>query len=248
MELKDKVALISGGGTGIGRSIALALAGEGVHICFNHPSEEPEIPDTLRELGSLGVRGKCYLADVTDERAVQGLVESVLEDFGRIDILANSAGVTKFIPHENLEEMTGELFDRILRVNIEGVFFMFRACAGEIRKNEGCVINIGSTAGFTGRGSCIAYAASKAAVINMTKSFARVLAPEARANCICPGVVRTRFIKGQEEFEERYREATPLKKLGTPEDVADAAMSFIKYGDHVTGQFLTVDGGESINY
>lgn len=248
MELKNKVALISGGGTGIGKSIAAALAKEGVHICFNHPVEEPEIPDTLRELQGLGVGCKCFLADVTDDRAVRKLAEDVISEFGRIDILANCAGVTRFIPHERLDEMSEEWFDRIMKVNVEGVFFMFRACAEEIKKNGGCVINIGSTAGFTGRGSCIAYAASKAAVINMTKSFARILAPTARANCICPGVIQTRFIKGQEQFQAQYREATPLKKLGTAADVADAAMSFLRYGDHVTGQAITVDGGETIHY
>ena len=244
--LEGKTALITGGGTGIGRSVALRLAREGVNIAINYSRSEKEALETQSEVEALGVRGIICKADVANDEEVRGMVSRTIEELGRLDILVNNAGITYFVNHADLEGLKEEHWDRIMGVNVKGMFFCCRAAFKELKKRKGCIINITSVAGLTGLGSSIAYAASKAAAISLTKSLARVMAPEMRVNGIAPGIVKTRWVAGQEEHITRYAGATPLGRVAGPEDVAEVAYALIAHSGFVTGQIIVVDGGAFI--
>jgi len=232
--LKGKVALITGSATGIGKAAALRLAKEGVHITVNYSKSEKE---------ALGVKCLLVQATVSDDSQVRAMVQQTIETFGRLDLLVNNAGVTNFVQHDDLEGLKEEYWDRVMDVNVKGMFFCCRAAAPELKKQRGCIVNITSVAGITGLGSSIAYAASKAAAISLTKSLARVMAPEVRVNSIAPGIVQTRWVAGQEDHVSRLAEGTPLGRVATAEDVADVVYSVVAHSHFVTGETIKVDGG-----
>jgi len=244
--LEGKTALITGGATGIGRSIALRLAQEGVNIAINYSRSQEDALKTRAEIEDRGVKGFIHKADVADDEQVRGMVSKTIEDSGRLDILVNSAGVTYYVDQDDLEGLKEEHWDHIMGVNVKGIFHSCRAAAIELKKQRGCIVNITSVAGFTGLGSSIAYAASKAAAISVTKSLARVMAPEVRVNGIAPGIVLTRWVAGQEKHVKRYADGTPLGRIAGPEDVAEVAYSIIAHAGFVTGQIVVVDGGAFI--
>lgn len=241
--LKGKVALITGAATGIGRATALRLAREGVHVTINYSRSEQEARVTQAEVETHGVQSLLYQADVSNDEAVRLIVKETIQTFGRLDILINNAGVTDFVDHRDLEGLKEEYWDRVMNVNVKGMFHCCRAAADELRKQKGCIINITSIAGMTGLGSSIAYAASKAAAISVTKSLARVMAPDVRVNSISPGIVQTRWVEGQEEHIHRLAEGTPLGRIASPEDVSEVAYSLLAHSHFVTGQNIVVDGG-----
>lgn len=241
--LKGKVALITGSATGIGRAIALRLAREGVHVAINYSRSEQEARETQEAVEAHGVKSLLCKADVSDDADVRLMVEETIRAFGRLDFLINNAGVTNFVEHRDLEGLKEEYWDRVMDVNVKGMFQCCRAAAEELRKQKGCIINITSIAGMTGLGSSIAYAASKAAAISVTKSLARVMAPEVRVNSISPGIVQTRWVEGQEEHIHRLAEGTPLGRIATPDDVSEVAYSLLAHSHFVTGQNIVVDGG-----
>ena len=244
MKLKGKVALVTGGGTGIGREISLTFAREGADVAVNYSRSEREATETSQEIQQLGRDAFPIKADVSQDTEVRAMVRTVVERLGRLDILVNNAGTTVFVPHDELENLSEEMWDRILAVNLKGVFFCCRAAAEVMkRQKSGAIISISSIAGFTGQGSSIPYCASKAGVINMTKSLARVLAPHVRVNAIAPGAVETRWTEGWDDFKEHARSRTPLQRIAQPVDVADAALFLAASSDFVTGQTITVDGG-----
>jgi len=244
--LKEKTALITGGATGMGRAIALRLAKEGVDVAINYSRSEKEALETKSEAEALGVKSIICKADVADDEQVRGMVNKTIEEFGRLDILVNSAGVTYYVDQDDLEGLKDEYWDHIMGVNVKGIFHCCRAAASELTKRKGCIVNITSVGGMTGMGSSIAYAASKAAAISVNKSLARVMAPEVRVNGIAPGIVMTRWVEGREEHVKRYADGTPLKRLGQPEDVSEVAYSLIANMNFVTGQNIVVDGGAFI--
>lgn len=246
MELKGKTALITGGGTGIGRAIALILARHGVNIAINYSRSKEEALQTKVEVEALDVTCQIYQASVAQDQEVRAMVKQVVSDFGRLDILVNNAGMTRFVDHADLEGLKDEYWDEIIGVNVKGLFNTCRAAAEELKKQKGCIVNITSIAGLTGLGSSIAYAASKAAAISVNKSLARVLAPEVRVNAIAPGIVQTRWVEGQDAHIERLAAGTPLKRIAGPEDVAEIAYSLIAHASFVTGQTIVVDGGNFI--
>ena len=244
--LKEKTALITGGATGMGRAIALRLAKEGVDVAINYSRSEKEALETKSEAEALGVKSIICKADVADDEQVRGMVSKTIDEFGRLDILVNSAGVTYYVDQDDLEGLKDEHWDHIMGVNVKGIFHCCRAAAIELKKRKGCIINITSVGGMTGMGSSIAYSASKAAAISVNKSLARVMAPEVRVNGIAPGIVMTRWVEGREEHVKRYADGTPLKRLGQPEDVSEVAYSLIANMNFVTGQNIVVDGGAFI--
>jgi 3-oxoacyl-[acyl-carrier protein] reductase len=244
--LQEKIALITGGGTGIGRAIALILARSGVHIALNFSRSEEDALKTCREIKELGVRCMTYQADVAQDAEVRLMVSQVVADFGKLDILVNNAGMTHFVEHTDLEGMKEEYWDDVMGVNVKGMFFCCRAAAPELKKSRGCIVNIASIAGLTGLGSSIAYAASKAAGISVTKSLARVLAPEVRVNAVAPGIVQTRWVEGKEDHIARLATGTPLGRVAGPEDIAEVVFSLIAQAGFVTGQTIVVDGGNFI--
>lgn len=244
--LQGKTVLITGGGTGIGRAIALLLARKGVNIAINYSRSEAEALETQKDVQAMEVSCRIYQANVARDEEVRTMVGQVISDFGKLDILVNCAGTTKFVDHSDLEGLKDEYWDEIFGVNVKGVFNTCRAAADELRKQKGCIVNIASIAGLTGLGSSIAYSASKAAAISVNKSLARVLAPEVRVNAVAPGIVTTRWVEGQDDHIERLAAGTPLQRVATPEDVAEVAYSLIAHAGFVTGQTIVVDGGNFI--
>ena len=246
MNLQGKVALITGGGTGIGREIALSFAREGAGVAVNYSRSEKEAMATAEEIRGLGVSASAIKADVSQDAQVREMVDTVAQDFGRLDILVNSAGTTTFVEPDDLEGLTEGIWDRILAINLKGTFFCCRAAAPVMKSHDGGnIINISSIAGTTGVGSSMAYSASKAGVICLTKSLARTLAPEILVNTIAPGFVDTRWTANWPEFKKMHEEATPMKRVATTEDIAEAAL-FLVHSDFVTGQVIIVDGGKSM--
>lgn len=244
--LQGKTALITGGGTGIGRAIALLLARKGVNIAINYSRSEEDALQTQKEVSEHGVTCHIYQASVARDEEVREMVKQVIADFGQLDILVNNAGTTRFVDHSDLEGLKDEYWDEIFGVNVKGLFNTCRAAADELRKQKGCIVNVASIAGMTGLGSSIAYSASKAAAISINKSLARVLAPEVRVNAVAPGIVQTRWVEGQDAHIERLAAGTPLKRVAGPEDVAEVVYSLIAHAGFVTGQTLVVDGGNFI--
>jgi 3-oxoacyl-[acyl-carrier protein] reductase len=241
----EKVILITGGGTGIGRETALRFAREGVHAAINYSRSVTEAEQTREDVESLGARGFCVKANVANDREVRDMVDAVIQEFGRIDILVNSAGTTDFVRHADLEGLKDEFWDRAFNVNVKGLFHSCRAVAGELRKRKGCIINITSLGGMTGLGSSIAYAASKAAAISVTRSLARVMAPEVRVNSLAPGIVLTRWVDGHQDHIDRGG-GIPLERHATPQDVAETAWGVWANCPFITGQNIVIDGGRFI--
>ena len=241
--LHDKAALITGGGTGIGRAIALRLAAAGAAVSLNYSRSRDEAQETADEIAAAGGTARICQADVADDAQVRAMVEEAAQVHGRLDILVNSAGVTNFVPQDDLEGLKEEYWDRALGVNVKGMFFSCRAAAPHLKARGGCIVNVTSVAGLTAQGSSIAYAASKAAAISLTKSLARVLAPEVRVNSIAPGIVMTRWVAGHEDHVERLAAGPPQGRAATPEDVAEVAFANITQAGFVTGQNLVIDGG-----
>ena len=244
--LTGKVALVTGGGTGIGRATSLLFAQEGADVAVNFSRSESDAEDTVSEMQQLGSKGIAVCADISNDASVRSMVKEVVKMLGRLDILVNNAGTTQFVPTTDLEGMTEELWDRILGVNVKGTFFCSRAAIGAMRVyNGGQIVNVSSDSAFTGQGSSIAYTASKAAIINMTRALAISQAPEIRVNAVAPGVTETRWIQGIEPFADAYRRKNPLQRLARPEDVAEAIFGLV-VNDFITGQTLVVDGGRTL--
>ena len=243
MDIKGKTALITGGNTGMGRAIALDLAKHGANICIGFFDFEDEAAKAIEEIKSLGVDGKAYRVDITKEEQVADMINNVEKDFGSLEVLVNCAGITFVVPHADLYGMKAEYFDKIFNVNIKGTFFVCREAKRLLDKNGGVIVNITSTAGLNGLGSSIAYAASKAGEINMTRSLARVFAPKVRVVSVAPGLVKTEFSKGLSGNYEKIAQETCLKRLATPEEVAEVVGSLV-YGNNIlTGITVAADAG-----
>lgn len=243
LSIEGKVAVITGGGTGIGKSTSLRLSQKGAVVVINYSRSKTEAEETLAEIVSLGGQGLIIQADVAKDHEVRKMMESVAERYGHIDILVNNAGVTDFVAYSDLEGLTDQIWDRAFSVNVKGTFYCCRAAAPYLKKSKGCIINTASIAGVTGIGSSIAYAASKSAIITMTKSLARTLAPEVRVNSISPGIVLTRWVAGQDAHIDRLSKGTPLGRPCNPEDVSEVTLSIIENAGMITGQNIVIDGG-----
>ena len=249
MELQGKVAVVTGGATGMGKATALALAGKGARVVIMAlPTLEAEAKQVAAACGEAAVSFGDVTSDA-DCRAAAALAES---RFGRLDALVNNAGITKFVSHADMEALSPEDFHRIYDVNVVGGFLMTRAALPAMRRaGRGAVVNIASIAGVDGSGSSVAYSASKGAVITMTKSLARALAPEVRVNAICPGVVATEWIsrgRGQafyEEFRGKLEKVLPLRAIVPPEEVARTALFLIEQ-EMITGEAIVVDAGQRL--
>jgi 3-oxoacyl-[acyl-carrier protein] reductase len=252
MDLSGKSAIVTGSAVGVGRATALELAKRGANVVVNYSRSEKEAKETVAAVEQLGAKALLVRADVSQDQEVRAMAARAVEAFGSIDVLVNNAATTAFVNFADLEGMTEEKWDRILAVNLKGPFFCSRAVAGAMKAaGEGAIVNIASIAGIRAVGSSIAYAASKAGLINLTVALARVLAPDVRVNCVAPGFIDTRWLReglGQvfEPAKERTSEQTPLRRVSTPEDVAQVVLSLIEGADFVTGQTIVVDGGNSM--
>ena len=244
-----KVALVTGSATGIGRATAVRFAQAGMDVVVNYSRSEAEAKETLGLVESHGVRGLLHACDVGSDTAVREMLAAIDREFGRLDVLVNNAGTTFFIEHKNLEELTEDKWDKILQVNLKGVFFCVRAAVPLLRKSGGgAIVSVSSVAGISGDGSSIAYAASKGAVNTMTKSLARALGPEIRVNAVCPGPVDTRWLRAvmSEDDLQKRTAGFPMKRPAQPEDIADAIFYLVNGTSLTTGQCLVVDGGRTM--
>ena len=239
--LVDRVALVTGGGTGIGRATALALAESGAAVAVNYSRSREDAEATVDAIRGTGRAALAVQADVSRDRDAVQMVDRVIRDLGRLDILVNSAGTTKFVDHKDLDALSEELWDRIFSVNVKGAFFCIRAASRVMI--EGRIVNIGSVAGINGLGSSIPYAASKGALHTMTKSLARSLAPRITVNAIAPGLIETRWHAGRELENSRRARELPAKRIGRPEDIAQIALALAASDNFLTGQVIVVDGG-----
>jgi 3-oxoacyl-[acyl-carrier protein] reductase len=238
-----KVALITGGGTGIGRATALQLAVKGVFCVVNYSRSKQDAENTADEIISHGGSAITVCADVGDETAVRQMVDTVVDHYGRIDYLVNNAGRTVFISMDDIENLTDDHWDSIFNVNIKGTFRVMRACAEQLKKSSGAIVNVSSIASFMGRGSSIPYCVSKAGIDNLTKCFARILAPRVRVNAVAPGIVETRWVEGKEEHVRLQTAGTLLKRVCQAQDVAEVIVDLLCSAGFVTGQTVTIDGG-----
>ena len=201
--MKDKIALVTGGGTGVGRAIVLQLAKLGSAVAVNYSKSKTEAEETAAEAEKCGTRAIVVQADVADESQVQRMVEVVRQQLGPIDILVNNAAFTRFTALADLKALTQQDWNRTFAVNVNGTFYCSRAVAPMMKsRGWGRIVNISSIAAFTGQGSSIAYCASKAAVLSLTRSLARVLGPEITVNAVAPGLIDTRWIAGRERLDE----------------------------------------------
>ena len=230
----------------MGRAIAELFAKHGAKVAVNYASSRGAAEEVVAAIEKEGGTAIAVGADVSKQSDAMKLMETADHEFGRIDYLINNAGWSTRIPHAQLDDLTDEIWERTLNVNLRGVFYCVRAATPFLKKNEGSsVVNISSVASITGQGSSMAYAASKAGVVTMTKSLARALAPGIRVNVVLPGFVRTRFAGWPREAFDNAEKITPLRALATVEDVADAALFFAVSAKATTGASLVVDGGMS---
>ena len=244
--LQGRVALITGGGTGIGKATSLLFAREGADVAVNFSRSRSDAEDTVSEIRQLGSQAIAVCADISNDDAVRSMVGKVVKMLGRLDILVNNAGTTKFVLPNDLEGMTEELWDKILDVNVKGTFFCSRAAIAAMRNHDGGqIVNVSSDSAFTGRGSSIAYTASKAAIINMTLALAISQAPAIRVNAVAPGVVETRWIDKIKPLADEARRKNPLQRLACPNDIAEAILGLV-VNDFITGHTLVVNGGATL--
>ena len=252
MKVSEKIAIITGGGTGVGRATALQLAAKGCSVLLNYSRSSREAEETAEACKKLGVWAEAFQADISNEEDCLALVKRVEEKYGKLDILVNNAGTTKVVPHSNLGGLSQDDWDHILGVNVIGTFQMTRAAEKILRASGNAeVVMISSLSGLRPIGSSIAYCASKAAVNSLTQTLSKVLAPQVRVNAICPGFITGRWQKmmqgdGYEQTIQAVIDSTPLQKAADPADIADAVLGIIEGSDMLTGQILLVDGGQNI--
>jgi NAD(P)-dependent dehydrogenase (short-subunit alcohol dehydrogenase family) len=245
MEMRDKVAFVTGGSGDIGGLIARALAASGVNVAISYVGNTEGAISTVNAIQSSGRRGVAIQLDQRKPASIDKCVDEVLKEFNRLDILVNNAGWNIGIPFRELNTLTADIWDRVLETNLRGPYLLARAFAPHLQKTgAGRIVNIASLAGYAPGGSSIAYAASKAALIHLTHCLAVALAPEVTVNCVAPGLVEgTRMAERvPEESKRRARSQAVLGRTGSAQDIADQVVTFCR-AESVTGQVLVIDGG-----
>jgi 3-oxoacyl-[acyl-carrier protein] reductase len=248
MDLAGKVAFVTGGSGDIGRAIAKALAASGANIVVSYATDAGRAEATIDAVRQLGGQSLTVQLDQRDPRSIDACVAKVIGDLGRLDILINNAGWNIGIPFEALDALTADIWDRVHETNVRGPFLLARAFASELRRHKaGRIVNIASIAGLAPVGSSIAYAASKAALIHLTRCLAVALAPDVSVNCIAPGLVEgTRMAaRVPEEVKKQARAQTVLGRTGSADDIAELVVTYCR-ADSVTGQTVVVDGGSPL--
>ena len=242
--LEGKVALVTGAGRGIGKAIALRYAEEGAHVAFTDLAINEAVEQTVKEIEALGVKAKAYASNAANFDETHEVVKQVVEDFGRIDVLVNNAGITK---DGLMMRMSEAQWDAVINVNLKSAFNFIHAVTPVMAKQRsGSIINMSSVVGVSGNAGQCNYSASKAGIIGLTKSIAAELGSRGvRANVIAPGFINTDMTgKLSEELRAEWAKQIPLRRAGEGEDIAGAALFLASdLAAYVTGQVLQVDGG-----
>lgn len=243
MELRGKTAIVTGGAKRVGKAIALALAQRGAHVAITYQTSRKQALDTVDEIKDLGVEALAIQADVSKLNQVKKLVQKTLKTFGSIDILVNNAAIFNRTPFEKIKESD---WDQHMNINLKGTFL----CAHQVglqmlKQKRGKIINISDWAGMRPYKNYIPYCVSKAGVICLTQALAKTLAPHIQVNSVAPGPVLLPEDFSKEE-REKIIKGTPLKKIGTPEDIAKTVLFLIEGSDFITGATYLVDGGRYI--
>jgi len=234
----QRTALVTGSSSGIGFAIARRLHAAGWQVVTNGFRTEARGAELIDELP-----GAHYIdADVGDPADAAALVDGSLARFGRLDLLINNAGIARQIPHRDLDAVSDEFWNAIMRVNLTGTWNVTKAAVPHLREARGQIINTGSLAGFTAAGSSVPYAVSKAGVLHLTKLLAKALGPEVRVNALAPGYIDTPLTHDWQSLREYIENNAPAQRLGNPDDVADVVMGLIAM-EYVTGTFIPIDGG-----
>lgn len=235
--LQGRVALVTGAAIRIGRTLALALARAGAGVAITYRGSEGDAQKTIGEIEALGVKAFAARCDVRDPRSVEDAVSEVVKRFGQLDLLVNNAGVFETAV---LEQITVEQWDAMFETNTRGPFLMAKTAHPHLKAAHGRIINIGSLGGLHPWPTHAHYCTSKAALHMLTQTMSKAFAPEISVNCVAPGMI----VNGEvSEDYEHFAHKTPMKRNGTPEDVAAAVMFFATGPHFITGQILSVDGG-----
>jgi len=243
LPLRNQVALVTGGGRRIGRVIAVTLARAGARVVVNYHKSEREALATVRDIKAMGAEAVALRADVSNTRQVRAMFRAIERRFGRLDILVNNAGI--FFP-AHWDNLTENDWDRVLATNLKGPFFCAQAAARIMqRQKRGRIVNIASLGGLQAWSEYMHYCASKAGLIMLTRCLAKALAPHIQVNSVAPGTI---LFPGEkpDPLIQKVVERTPLKRAGRPEDIADLVLYLATRGDFITGQVLSVDGGQAI--
>ena len=258
MNFKDTVVIVTGSSSGVGAATVKMLAERGARVVINYSRSADaasQVEKECIELAGMDANVLVCQADVSEDADCVNLVQAAVDKWGRLDALVNNAGTTKFADHNDLSALTKDDFNHIYGVNVIGPYQMTRAAESALRDSgNAAIVNVASIAGVKGIGSSIAYAASKGALLTMTKSLARVLGPEIRVNAICPGFIQGEWLK-EGMGEERYAQVlamseqrAPLGRTCTAETVAETILCFVANTSIVTGESLILDGGSHLNY
>jgi 3-oxoacyl-[acyl-carrier protein] reductase len=242
--LINKNALVTGASRGIGRGIALEMAKQGANVAFTYLSSPEKAAELEKELSDLGVKAKGYKSDAADFKSAEELITAITTEFGSLEIVINNAGITR---DNLLMRMTEEQFDEVIKTNLKSVFNITKACQKPmLRQRNGSIINISSVVGVKGNAGQANYAASKSGMIGFTKSVALELGSRnIRCNAIAPGFIETEMTGAlNEETVKQWREQIPLKRGGTPEDIAHLCVFLASdWSSYITGQTINVCGG-----
>ncbi len=248
MDSKRPVALITGAATGIGRAAAVALAAAGYDVAINYSRSESEAHETANLAQEKGAKTLVVKADVADDASVRAMVAAVEKEFGRLDALVNNAGTTTNVRPKDFEGITAEEWDRVFAVNVRGTFQVTRAATPMLKAAKGSIVNTASIVGLRPGPQPLPYAASKAAVVSLTKLLALNLGPDVRVNAVAPGWMEgdwmVRMLGDRyEDLMGKRAKATPLKRVCTAEDVAEVMVNLIVGNKFVTGEVIVIDGG-----
>jgi NAD(P)-dependent dehydrogenase (short-subunit alcohol dehydrogenase family) len=238
--LQGRVALVTGAAKRIGRAVAMRLATEGADIVIHYNRSKSEADDAVVEIAKLGRKSVAVQADLCSLAQIKRLFQQTAEQFGRLDILINSAA--NFLP-AHLDDTTEKMWDTALDTNLKAPFFCAQAAAPLLKQSRGVIINFADVGGILPWPGYIPHCASKAGVIMLTKCLAKALAPEVRVNAVAPGTIT--MSGDPSEWEADFIRHAPLHRTGTPEDVADA-VSFLIQAKFMTGQVLILDGGRTL--
>ena len=243
-----RVALITGAATGIGRATAVALAAAGFDVVVNYCRSGQAARETASVVQKKGAKTLLFPCDVSDDSAVRNMLRAVDQEFGRLDALVNNAGTSTQVKPQDFDALTAEEWDRVFAVNVRGLFQVTRAAVPLLRKSGGSVVNTASIVGLRPGPQPLPYAASKAAVVSLTKLLALNLGPEIRVNAVAPGWMEgdwmARMLKDRyDDLMSRRAKNTPLRRCVTAEDVAEVIVNLITSNRLVNGEVVVVDGG-----